>query len=197
MKAATHRSADTVSARFSRLMCATTSPLGVLTDPPLVGLATAVLFVVFLVALRLGAAPTVVRALAGLAALPTAVGALTWLSLLSARGKVVARLDALPFPFENANALLNGVGDALDVTFETSMPDTAELNRLLDAVHPDSFVLERHDDAKVVRVKIGVVDSKRNPARSSHLRWERALGLAERVFAALEREHPIREVRAA
>lgn len=196
MKPSGHRSSDTVSARFSRLMCATTSPLGVLTDPPLVGLATAVLFVVFLVGLRLGAPPGVARALAAVAALPTALGALTWLSLLSARKKVITRLDALPFAFENANALLNGVGDALDVTFDQSMPDTAELNRRLDEVHPDSFVLERRDDERLIRVKIGVVDSKRNPARSSHLRWQRALRLAEQVFQPMEAEHPIREVRA-
>lgn len=186
---------ESVARRFSRLMNATTSRFGVLTDPPLVALATGIGLVAMLAALRLDAGAGAVRALAVAAALPIAVACAVSIALLGARRRVVEWLASLPFPVENMNALLNGVGEQLEVRFAATMPTAPELNAELDRVHPDSFVTSGDEAQRTIEVRIGVVDSKRNPARTNFLRYERVRLLVDRVLVPLGERHPIVEVR--
>ena len=184
---------DLVASRFSRMMNATTSPLGVIADPPVVAVVTAVLLVAYLAARRSDVSAPVQTALLVLVALPTAAALVVAIALMGARRRVVRWLAAQPFPIENMNAILNGLGDCLEVTFRGPLPETAALNKKLDAIHPDCFVADTKDQA--VLMKIGVVDDKRNPAASNHRRYRRVLDLVERLLVPLHAEHPIEIVR--
>lgn len=184
---------ELVAGRFSRMMNATTSPIGVAADPPVVAVATAVLLVAYLAARRSDAAPIAQQVLLVLVALPVAAAILVSLALLGARRRVVRWLAAQPFPVENMNAVLNGLGDSLEVTFKGTAPDTPALNAKLDAIHPDCFVVDHKD--QIVLMKIGVVDDKRNPAVSNHRRYRRVLEMVERMLVPLHAEHPIETVR--
>ncbi len=186
---------DLVAQRFSRLMNATTSPLGVVGDPPVVAAATAVLLVAYLAARRSDAAPVLQQVLLVLAIVPVAFAILVTFAILGARGKVVAWLAGLPFPLENMNAILNGLGDELEITFRdgVKVPETSALNPKLEAIHPDSFVTGAEEQAVVIR--IGVVDNKRTPATSNYRRYRRTLDLVERVLVPLHAESPIAVVR--
>jgi hypothetical protein len=202
---ARRRAGESVSSRFTRVMNATTSPLGVLTDPSIVGLATALLAIALLAAFRLEAAPALITVLSAIAVVPLAVGVAVALSLAGARAKVVAWLAGLPFPVENLNAVLNGLGESLEVTFRDSAPDVKELNAALDRVSPECFVgqgagqgAEQRDDGErppVVELHIGVVDEKRNPSGSNHRRFLRVRALVEEVLLPLVERHPIVEAR--
>ncbi|MFO0761803.1 MAG: hypothetical protein U0359_35510 [Byssovorax sp.] len=202
------RAAESVASRFTRIMNATTSPIGVLSDPPIIAVCTAPLLIAFLAALRLEASPTVVQGLAALAALPTALGLVVSLLLLGARGRVVAWMGGLPFPIENMNALLNGLGDGLELAFEGACPSSAELNKALDQVSAESFVTRAPDSpgaspaqgeapagSSQIEIRIGVVDSKRNPAASNHERYLRVRALVDRVLVPLHARFPLAEVR--
>lgn len=184
---------ELVSKSFSRMMNATTSPVGVAGDPPVAAVVTAVFLIAYLAARQSDASPLVQQVLLVLVALPLAVALLVALSLLGARGRVVRWLAAQPFPVENMNAVLNGMGDAIEVTFRGEPPETPALNARLDAIHPDCFVIESKDG--VVSMKIGVVDSKRNPASSNHRRYRRVADMVERMLVPLHAEHPIEVVR--
>lgn len=184
---------ELVADKFSRIMNATTSPLGVAGDPPVAAAATAVFLVAYLAARRSDASPVLQHALLALVLLPLAVAIVVALALLGARRRVVRWLAAQPFPVENMNVVLNGMGDSLEVTFQGDPPDTPALNAKLDAIHTDCFVIESKD--RVVQMKIGVVDDKRNPAASNHRRYRRVLDLVERMLVPLHAEHPIEAVR--
>ncbi len=189
------RAGESVATRFTRLMKATTSPMGMLTDPPIVGIATAVLLVAALAAQRSGSAPTLVTALFVIAALPLTVAIVFFVALTGARGAVIRWLGGLPFPVENLNAVLNGMGEQLEIEFEGAPPLSPDLNQRLDAVTPDAFVTESRDETRSVDVRIGVVDSKRNPARSNHERYARVRALVDGALLPLHRERPIARVR--
>jgi len=174
-------------------MNATTSPAGIAGDPPIAAAATAVFLLSYLGARQAGAPPTVQLVLLVLVGVPTAVAIVIALALLGARGRVIDWLAGLPFPVENMNSVLNGLGDGLEVTFKDTVPETPALNTQLDAVHTDSFVTDTTE--QVVVIRIGVVDSKRNPAASNHRRYRRVLDLIERVLVPLYENHPIESVR--
>lgn len=193
--AALLRADERVAARFSRVMNATTSPLGQISDPPLVAIATAVFFIIFLAQLRAEASPAVVQALAALAALPVVIAIGISLSLLGARKRVVAWMDGLPFPVDNMNALLNGLGDSLEIVFRDSQPDAPTLNRVLETISEDTFVTLATEATRTIDVRVGVVDSKRNPARTNHQRYQRVQAIVDRALIALHAEHPIAIVR--
>jgi hypothetical protein len=184
---------ELVAERFSRTMNATTSPAGVAGDPPVAAVATAVFLIAYLAARRTDAPPNVEHALLALIFVPTVIAILVWLALMGARGRVVAWLAGLPFPLENMNAVLNGLGDGLEVTFKDSVPDTPAVNALLDSVHADCFVTDAKD--KIVILRIGVVDSKRNPAATNYKRYRRTHDLMDKVILPLHRDHPIETVR--
>jgi hypothetical protein len=184
---------ELVAERFSRMMNATTSPAGVAGDPPVVAAVTAVFLLSYLAARQSDAPPGLQQVLLVLVFVPTAVALVVALALLGARSRVVAWLAGLPFPLENLNAILNGLGDGLEITFKSSVPETAAVNALLDGVHTDCFVTDAKD--QVVVVRIGVVDNKRNPAASNYRRYRRTHELIDRVILPLHKDHPIETVR--
>lgn len=198
---ARQRAEQSVSTRFTRLMNATTSPLGVLTDPSMVGLATAPFFVALVAALRLEASPTTVLALQALSAAPLVVAVITALALMGARARVVAWLAGLPFPLENLNAVLNGLGESLEITFEGASPELPALNADLERVGPECFVSLSGPEGDApagpqwIEVRVGVMDSKRNPSGSNHARYQRVRALMAEVLVPLSAKHPIAEVR--
>ena len=192
------RAEESVSTRFTRIMNASTSRWGMLTDPAIVGVCTAPSLVALIAAMRLDAAPAVILALEALSAAPLTAAVLLALALRGARARVIAWLADLPFPLENLNAVLNGLGEALTVTFRGASPSTDELNKLLDQVSAESFVTERAPEEGApawIEVRIGVVDDKRNPAASNHRRYGRVRALVEQVLVPLGTRYPITEVR--
>jgi hypothetical protein len=192
---AVERADQSVSARFTRAMNASTSPWGVLTDPPLVSLASGVLLLVFLAALSRGVGAASARVLGALVLAPIAVALAASVALRGARRRVVAWLARQPFPVDNMNAVLNGVGEALEVSFAGDVPETAALNAELDKVHPDVFVTGGVEDARTLDIRIGVVDSKRNPTATNHRRYARVRAIVERVLVPLVERYPIQCVR--
>jgi hypothetical protein len=189
------RADQSISERFSRMMRATTSPFGVLTDPIVIAVPTAVGLVALFAMIQYGAPIAAVRAVEVLVALPITGAVVVTMALLGARGRVVGWLAGLPIPVENMNAVLNGLGESLEVTFESACPSSPELNSRLEAVHADCFVLNASPEAKVVEIRIGVVDSKRNPAATNHARYVRVQQIVDRVLVPLHAEQPIVEVR--
>jgi hypothetical protein len=199
MADAAHERADqSVSASFTRVMNATTSRWGFLTDPSIVGVATAPFAVGALAAVRLEAAQGITVLLEVLAILPALVALLATLGLRGARENVVAWLAAQPFPIENVNAVLNGLGEALEITFRARAPDVKTLNAALDRVSPDCFVGKGTEDTKderVLEIRIGIIDSKRNPSGSNHRRFTRVKALVADVLVPLADESAVVEVR--
>jgi hypothetical protein len=192
------RAEESVSARFTRIMNATTSRWGLLTDPAIVGVCTAPPLVALIAAMRLDAAAAVVTGLEVLTAAPLTAAVLLALALRGARARVIAWLAGLPFPLENLNAVLNGLGEVLEVTFRDASPSAREVNELLDPVSAESFVTEaasKDGEPASIEVRIGVVDDKRNPAASNHRRFERVRALVEEVLVPLGTRYPIAGVR--
>lgn len=207
-EAARERADQSVATHFTRIMNASTSRWGMLTDPPVVAVLTAPPIVALLAAARLDAPGTALTALEVVAALPIAAAIALTLALRGARGRVVAWLAGVPFPVENMNAVLNGLGESLEVTFVERCPTVRELNNELDRVSPEAFVTlspetaaaapeggEKKEPAPVVEIRIGVVDSKRNPAATNHRRYERLREIVARVLVPLAERYPIVEVR--
>jgi hypothetical protein len=192
------RADESISTHFTRVMNATPSRWGMFTDPSIIGLATAPVAVGLLAAIRFEGSPALITALEVLAVIPVTVAVALVLSMRSARGRVVDWLAGLPFPVENMNAVLNGLGEAIEVTFRDAAPDTKVLNASLDRVSPECFVSKAPDDTgnpSVLEIRIGVVDSKRNPSVSNHQRYLRVQALVADVLVPLSERHPVLEVR--
>lgn len=195
------RASDSVSARFTRLMNATTSRWGMFTDPSIVGAATAPPVIALLAGLRLEASPSVILALQILAATPLTVAVLLAIALMGARARVIDWLAGLPFPVENMNAVLNGLGDSLEIVFRDEAPKPPELNAALDPISSETFVTEsgpenrNEDEPRWIEVRIGIVDSKRNPAATNHQRFRRVQAIVGDVLVPLAQKYPIAEVR--
>jgi hypothetical protein len=206
------RAAESVAVRFTRIMNAATSRWGMITDPPVLALATGIFLIILLASLRIEAAAGLVPVFAALTALPLLLGIVVSLSLLGARARVIDWLAGLPFPVENFNAVLNGLGEGLEITFASSCPKAADVNPLLDAVSPDAFVTRAPpasavlsgvepaeaasvDGRPILEVRIGVVDSARNPSASNFQRYERVRLLIDTVLVPLHAKHPVTEVR--
>jgi hypothetical protein len=212
--AARQRAEESVATRFTRVMNATTSRFGVLTDPPIVAICTSPLVIALIAAQRLDADPLLVQALGALAALPLLVAIAVSLALRGARARVVDWLAGLPFPVENMNAILNGLGEGLEITFVDACPSSPALNAELDKVSPDAFVTHAPDvtqpagegaegaraggkeaEPRVIEIRIGVVDSPRNPAASNHQRFERVRALVSSVLVPLHARFKVASVR--
>src|SRR5262249_52203679 len=152
------RANESVAVSFTRIMKASTSPYGVLTDPPIVAVATAVSLMAVLAARQMGAPPGVGLGLEVLTGTPVVVAAVLTLTLSGARDRVVAWLASVPFPVENMNAVLNGLGESLDVEFAGDLPPSESVNLELDKVHPDCFVTQAAPEERRLEVRIGVVE---------------------------------------
>jgi hypothetical protein len=196
--AAHERADESVSASFTRVMNATTSPWGFLTDPSIIGVAIAPFAVAALAAVRLQASPGIIALLEVLAIVPALASLAAILGLRGARASVVQWLAAQPFPIENMNAVLNGLGEALEITCRIRAPDVKTLNAALDRVSPDCFVSKSAEDTKderVLEIRIGIVDSKRNPSGSNYRRFTRVKALVADVLVPLADESAVVEVR--
>ena len=190
------RAQDSVAERFTRAMRATTSRFGVLTDPPIVSAVVGVIVVVAIILFQLGViSPELVPVAYALVATPVVVAIVTSQLLGSARPRLIQWLASLPFGVENTNGLLNGVGQNLLVRFEQTIPERDALNALLERVSDDCFALEFASDEPEVEVRIGVADSKVNPAGASFRRFQRVQALVERALVPLHERHPIAWVR--
>ncbi|MCU0683249.1 MAG: hypothetical protein MUF34_13585 [Polyangiaceae bacterium] len=212
LEAASERLAE----RFTRAMNAATSPLGVITD---IQLASALCSLPFVIGarrvLQRGGLDALALAWLGLAALPhlalLVVG--VWLRL-RAREQVVRWLAEQPFPIDNVNGLLDGVGDSFEVIFAPKggarAPDRGELQPRLDAVSDDALVLKWPDPpaegeaaeaggpdepARTVVIALGVIGSKHLPFRTAYRRYRRFQALIEGVFVPLHRERRLEGVR--
>jgi hypothetical protein len=168
------------------------------TDPPIVcaGLAVVVLLsVIFynLDVIHRGQLPFVYVAISLPVLLAIGVNA----SLSGARKMVVTWLGELPFPVDNMNALLNGVGQHVVVRFGGPPPEREHLTDLLDEVHTDCFALEFHEAEPEVELVIGVPDSKINPAMASFHRFVRVRQMIDDCLVPLSEQHAIEWVRIA
>ena len=192
--AARERAASSVAERFTRLMRATASPYGELTDPTLVAAAMGVTVFAGLTFRAATGMPPNVGSVFLASVLPLSLGlAFNW-PLRSSRERVVAWLAGLPFSVGNLNGLLNGIATVLRVRFVETVPRREALNDLLEPIHPDCFALEFDEAEPIVEILIGVPSSKWNPARSNHLRYERVRQILERAVVQIACEHPVVEV---
>ncbi|MEZ4308688.1 MAG: hypothetical protein R3F14_11640 [Polyangiaceae bacterium] len=181
---------ELVADRFSRVMNATTSPLGVASDPPVAAAATAVFLVAYLAARRMDAPPIAQTVL------------LVLVAALRGRGPRRALLLGAPSRRRGSPASLCCREHERDLErprrrprdhLQGFRPRDPALNAKLDEIHTDCFVTDAKDQA--VTVRIGVVEDKRNPAASNHRRYRRVRELVERVLLPLNAEHPIETVR--
>ncbi|HEU4407558.1 MAG TPA: hypothetical protein VFS43_19990 [Polyangiaceae bacterium] len=204
---------ERVADRFTRAMIAATSPLGVLTDIPLAAALCSLPFVAGVRRALSGGGPDAAAfawfALAGLPLL-LLIGVGFWLRV-GARERVVRWLAAQPFPIDNVNGLLAGVGDSFEVVFSPQgsrrAPDRGALQPRLDEVSDDALVLkwpdpppegeagEPDEAARTVVIGLGVVPSKHFPYRTAYLRYRRFRELVERVLVPLHAERRLEGVR--
>lgn len=190
------RADECVATKLTRVMKATTSPLGMLTDPPLVCVAVAVVVVVSVILYnRQIIDATLIPVVLVVAALPIVVAVAVTVMLSGARASVVGWIASLPFAFDNVNALLDGVAQNLVVRFADGPPERDALNERLEAIHEDCFALEVSPDDPEVAIRIGVLDSKLNPAGANHRRYRRVVALVEGALVPLHAEHPIEALR--
>lgn len=113
----------------------------------------------------------------------------------NARVHVVAWIASMPFPVENINALLLGMGEMFEIHFVSSIPARTEIMEDFAQVSDDVFVLETRDDERMMVCRFGVIASKHNPHRLAYGRYARLRQLAERSLGATHEKHPIARVR--
>src|SRR5262249_3916169 len=112
------RADESVATRFTRVMNASVSRWGVLSDVTFAAGAAGVILVIgFLTIPRGEAASGRLGIVFGAAAVPILASAAASLALRGARSKVVGWLARTPFEIENMNALLAGLGDTIEVHF--------------------------------------------------------------------------------
>ncbi len=186
---------QSVAEHFSRIMRATSSPLGVLTDPPVVCGAVSVLVLSGAIVYHLALSREHLPYLALLVVVPLLVSVVVSFGLRNTRREVVGWLAATPFVIENMNAVLNGVGQNLEIHFVGEPPDRETINSHLEKVAADDcFALEFDPDEGIVPVRIGIIESKLNPAGSNHRRYQRVVALIEQALVPLSSRHPIKTV---
>jgi hypothetical protein len=207
---------ERVAHRFTRAMNAATSPLGVMTDIPFAAVLCSLPLVAgtrrALSAGRLDAGSLAWFALAGLPLLAL-VAVDVWLRG-RARGQVVRWLSQQPFPIDNINGLLAGVGDSFEVVFaprdRRRAPGRDELQPKLDEVSDDALLLAWPDPApdgeevapdgpdeplRTVVIGLGIVALKHFPFRTAYLRYRRFQALVERVLVPLHGKRRLEGVR--
>jgi hypothetical protein len=192
---------ESVATHFSRTMNATTSPLGLWSDLTLAFALSALPTVLLLRQLASdGVRSTASIVLAFLAIAPFAAFVAVGLALRGARAHVVAWLAAQPFPIENMNALLVGLGDTIEVHFRArpglELPTRDALQPLLDAVSDDVLLLgPAPGEPNAAEIKLGVVESKELPARTNYRRYARFRRVIEAVIVPLHESTPVAFVR--
>lgn len=197
MSDARARAEEAVAARFTRYMDAAVSPRGVLTDLTLSSAFSAIPVVLLAREAASGELSTLNAALlTGLALAPIAASLIVSLTLRDGREKVVSWLARQPFPIENLNTMLVGLGDGFEIVFERDpLPTRQDLQPKLDAISEDAMLLGEVPEDHVLELRVGIFDSKTVPARSHFLRYERFRRIVEEVLIPLHAAHPIKQVR--
>ncbi len=179
------RAEDAVAERFTRFMNASTSRYGVLADLGVAALAAALPLVLIVRQFGAGEAGSPLTFVFGAIALvPIGVALGIGFALRGARAHVVAWLERVPVRIENLNTLLVGLGDTFELVIRDGkpLPTRESLQPALDRVSEETLLLETHEDANTVVIKIGVFDSKRVPLRTNYLRYERFQRIVEEVL---------------
>lgn len=189
---------EMLAARFNRTMNACTSPRGFLCDLSMAALFSA-LPLVLIVRQTAGddllSATTLLLFL--MALLPVLVSLGVGLSLRNARERVIDWMAVHPFPLENMNSLLAGISDEFEILFLPGAPllPREEMQKLVDRISDDVIATGVDEEIRSATVKIGVIDSKRTPLHSNHLRYARFQRLVDEVLLPLHERHPIAAVR--
>jgi hypothetical protein len=187
---------ERLALKFTRVMNATPSRFGVLSDVAAASAISGAVLVLSLFFLR-GAADSSRNLALALSVVPL-VGSLVAAAMLArSRERVVSWMAALPFPIDNMNAILAGTSDAIEVAFAEGavLPKRAELTPKLDGISQDVFLLAERAADRTLEIKLGVADSKRWPLVTNHRRYRRLVELVERVLVPIAREAPISGVR--
>jgi hypothetical protein len=188
---------ESIAQKFTRVMNATPSPLAPLCD--LLGASTlsgALLMAGFFV-IRHTQNTAALYVVLLVSASPLLMSLALSAFLRTTRARVVAWLVTLPFPVDNMNAILDGLGDTVEVEFapDVELPDRASLQPQLDAVSEDVLLVKERPEERSLEIRLGIIDSKRFPLRTSHRRWERMVLLVTRVLIPLSQEKKIARMR--
>jgi len=196
-KSPTGDASDRLAVKFTRVMNATPSRFGVLSDIGSASVISGAVLVLALFFLR-GAADSWRNLALALSVVPLGASLVAAATLARSREKVVSWMATLPFPIDNMNAILAGTTDTIEVVFAPGavLPTRAELAPKLESISQDVFQLAERGEERMLEIKLGIVDSKRLPLVSNHQRYRRLVDLVERVLVPLAREAPISGVRA-
>jgi hypothetical protein len=187
---------ESVAEKFTRVMNATPSPLGVLCDLTAASAISGALLVIGLFSIRRSSEASSLYVALAVAAFPLAASALLSTTLAGSRAAVVKWLASLPFPIENVNALLAGLGDTIEVFFEqgAELPARSSLQPKLDEISDDVLLVKERPDERSIEIRLGIIDSKRIPLRTNHQRWTRLVALVEGTLVPLSKSSPIRKI---
>jgi hypothetical protein len=187
---------ESVAERFTRVMKATPSPIGPWCDVMAASVLSGLLLAVGLFVIRRSTNASSLYVALAVAATPLTVSTLLSTALGGSRDGVVRWLASLPFPVENVNALLAGLGDTIEVHFEpgADLPTRATLQPKLDEVSDDIILVKERPDERSVEIRLGVIDSKRMPLVTNHRRWTRLVALVDRTLVPLSKRTPIRKI---
>jgi hypothetical protein len=174
---------ECVAEKFTRVMNATPSPLAPFCDPMAASVLSGAIVAAGFFAIRRSNDAALLYAVLAVAVVPLVASL-----LLSA---------ALPFPLDNLNALLAGLGDTIEIVFApgAELPTRATLQPRLDAISDDVLLVRERLDERTLEVRLGIIDSKRLPLRTNHARWNRFVEVMEKVVIPLSKNTPIERVR--
>jgi hypothetical protein len=187
---------ESVAAKFTTVMNATPSALATLCDFSLASVVSGIALAIGLFVIRHSHEPARLYIVLAVAATPFAASYAVQLGLRRSRQVVVGWLTTLPFPIDNMNALLAGLGDTIEIYFDrgAELPNRTNLQPKLDAVSDDVLLVNERPDERALEIRLGVIDSKRMPLRTNHQRYLRLLEVVERVLVPLSRSTPIARV---
>ena len=187
---------ECLAEKFTRVMNATPSPLGPFSDFMPASILSGALVMGGFFGIRRSTDASSLYVVLALATVPLVASALLSASLRGARAKVVAWLCTVPFPVDNLNALLAGLGDTIEIVFVpgAELPSRATLQPRFDAISDDVLLVKERPEERTVEVRLGVIDSKRLPLRTNHARWNRFVEVTEKVLVPLTRSSAIERV---
>src|SRR5258708_28291806 len=110
---------ESVAEKFTRVMNATTSPLGAYSDVGAASVVSGALVVIGFFAIHRSTDPSSIYVALAVAAFPLVASVLVSTFLTGSRRVVVDWLASLPFPVGNMNALFAGLGHTIQVHFES------------------------------------------------------------------------------
>jgi hypothetical protein len=188
---------ESVAEKFTRVMNATPSPLGPFSDFMAASVLAGAIVMGGFFGIRRSNDPSLLLVVLAFAAVPLVASAFVSLWLRGSRAKVVEWLCSLPFPVDNLNAILAGLGDTVEIVFAAGaqLPTRATLQPRLETVSDDVLLVKERTEERTLEIRLGVIDSKRLPLRSNHQRWQRLLDLMQKVIVPLAESNPIARVR--